>query len=276
MVLQMNLRALKDFALYALATCLLITAAHAQQSKTRVMVLGVYHFANPNADVVKSDFPDHLSDKKQQEIAEVLARLAKFNPTKIVVERTPEDTGVQDNYRSYLAGTYKLAANETEQIGFRLAKQLGHKQVYLCDHRVGMDIDAVIKAANESGNKYFLDQFQKTIGEVTAMQKREAQMTVLDALIELNEPALQTRTREFYLQLARVRSKDGFVGADVLATWYQRNFRILTNIFGTIDSTQDRILVIFGQGHAPYLRDGISSSQDLQLIEPNDYLKKKL
>lgn len=58
------------------------TAVAQTQSKAQVMFLGVYHFNNPNQDVVKSNFPDHLSEKKQQEIAEVLDLLAKFKPTK--------------------------------------------------------------------------------------------------------------------------------------------------------------------------------------------------
>jgi hypothetical protein len=59
-----------------------------------------------------------------------------------------------------------------------------------------------------------------------------------------------------------------------LATWYQRNFRIITNIMQVIESPRDRVLVIFGQGHIPYLREGIKSNSDMQLIEPNDYLRK--
>lgn len=86
---------------------------------------------------------------------------------------------------------------------------------------------------------------------------------------------MQDRTKDFYLQMSRVRSKDKFVGADALAQWYQRNFRILTNLAQVIDSPQDRVLVIFGQGHVPYLRDGIKANPDMQLVEVNDYLGRK-
>jgi hypothetical protein len=57
-------------------TLVTVTATAQQQSKAQVMFLGVYHFHNPNLDVVKSNFPDHLSEKKQQEIAELLELLA--------------------------------------------------------------------------------------------------------------------------------------------------------------------------------------------------------
>src|SRR5262249_46910663 len=171
-----------------LTICFLITvvasvATVAQiQSKAQVMFLGVYHFANPNLDVVKSNFPDHLSEKKQQEIGEVLDLLAKFNPTKIVVEAPPEQTSVQTNYQAYLKGEYKLRANEIEQIGYRLAQRLGHKQVYPADHRLDFDFNSILAAARETNNKYFLETVPKVLAEVEAMQKRQAQMTVRDAL----------------------------------------------------------------------------------------------
>ena len=261
--------------------CFMLTLAVASatlaqtQTKAQVMFLGVYHFANPNLDVVKTNFPDHLSAKKQQEIAEVLDLLAKFKPTKIVVEAPPELASVQDNYQSYLKGEYKLSARELEQIGYRLAKRLGHARVYGADNRVGFEFDAIMKAAQETNNRYFLEAVPKVLAEVAAMQKRQGEATVREALLELNEPAMQDRTKDFYLQMARVRSKENFVGADQLAQWYQRNFRILTNLAQIIDSPQDRVLVIFGQGHIPYLRDGIKANPDMQLVEANDYLGKK-
>ncbi len=252
-----------------------VTAQQENPNKAQIMILGVYHFHNPNADVVKTNFPDHLSKKKQEEIADLLDLLARFKPTKIVVEATPEQHSVQEKYQAYLEDSHTLTANEIEQIGYRLAKRLGHKQIYLADHRIGMDFNAVFGAAKETNNKYILDAMQKVMSEIQEMQKRHGQMTVREALIELNEPHWQERTRDFYLQLARVRSKEKYVGADVLTSWYQRNFRILTNLLGVIESPEDRVLAIFGQGHAPYLREGVKSNSDLLLIEPNDFLRQE-
>ncbi|MEO6589836.1 MAG: DUF5694 domain-containing protein [Pyrinomonadaceae bacterium] len=251
----------------------LSSALAQQQTKAQVMILGVYHFANPNLDLVKGNLPDHLSDKKQKEIAELLDLLAKFKPTKIVVEAEPENTKIQDHYAEYLKGNYKLTAAETQQIGFRLAKRFDLKQLYLADNQIPMDFDALMAAAVETKNTQFLEMFPKEMAQIEAMKKHQAEISVREALTELNEPLLQEKTKALYLQLARVRGKDKFVGADVLAAWYQRNFRIFTNLAQTINSSEDRVLVVFGQGHIPYLRDAVKSSPDMQLIEPNDYLK---
>lgn len=244
-----------------------------QSDKTQVMILGVYHFNNPNADVVKTNFPDHLSPAKQKEIEDVLEALAKFAPTKIFVEEVPESPTLRERYVEYLNGKYQLTANETEQIGYRLGKKFGHKQIFGADHRIGMDINAVMAAANETKNTAFLSLFQSVIAEVQAMQKRHETGTVKQALIELNEPALQQRTKDLYMQMARVTNGGSYVGADVLTNWYQRNLRIFSNVVRMLEPSDSRVLVIFGQGHAPYLRDAIQSSPDMQLIEPNEYLK---
>lgn len=253
---------------------ILLNSVPAQQQKAKVMILGVYHFANLNLDLVKSNLPDHLSNKKQKEIAELLDLLAKFKPTKIVVEAMPENTKVQDNYSEYLKGNYKLTADETQQIGFRLAKRFKLKQIYLADNQIPMDFDALMAAAIETKNTRFLELFSKEMAQIEAMKKHQAEITVREALVELNEPLFQEKTKDLYLQLARVRSRDKFVGADVLAAWYQRNFRIFTNLAQIINSPEDRVLVVFGQGHIPYLRDAVKSSPDMQLVEPNDYLNK--
>ncbi|HUE81167.1 MAG TPA: DUF5694 domain-containing protein [Pyrinomonadaceae bacterium] len=242
--------------------------------QAQVMILGVYHFDNPNLDMVKTDFPDHLSPKKQQEIAEVLALLAKFKPTKIVVEAPPDRESVKNNYLAYVKGDYKLTANEIEQLGYRLAKEFGHETIYLADHRMGMDMNSVFAAAKETNNQYFLRMMQEVMSEVEAMQKRHGQISIREALVELNRPEWQDQTRDLYLQISRVRSKDKYVGADVVTEWYRRNFRIFTNLTQVIESPQDRVLVIFGQGHVPYLREGVKSSPDMKLVEPNDYLNK--
>lgn len=249
-------------------------AAQLGADRAQVMVLGVYHFANPNADMLKSNFPDHLSPKKQKEIEILLDLLGEFKPTKIVVEAVPEDETVSRSYSKYLENSYQLTANEIEQIGFRLAKRSGHKRLYQADHKIGMDLSSVMATASETRNARFLAEFETAMKEIQAMQKRHESMPVLDVLIEMNEPKLQDRTRDLYLQLLRVKGKNNFVGADALSGWYQRNFRIFSNIAQLIESPADRVLVIFGQGHVPYLRDAVMSFPDLQLIEVNDYLKK--
>ena len=100
-------------------------------------------------------------------------------------------------------------------------------------------------------------------------------LLVRESLTIHNAPQMVARGRDLYLQMSRVRNAEKFVGADVLAGWYQRNFRIFTNLAQIVGSPEDRVLVIFGSGHAAILREMVGSSPDMRLVEPNDYLKQR-
>jgi hypothetical protein len=245
--------------------------SYSQQDNAQVMILGVYHFDNPNQDYVKTSVDDHLSANRQKQIVEVAEMLARFKPTKIVLEAVDGVSPINRNYEAYLKGDYKLKADERDQLGLRLAKLLAHKQVYAADHKLDMDFGSVIEAAQQSKEQRFLQAFQQVMSELEAFEKRKPTMTVREILSVMNDPREIARGRDLYLQMAAVRSGDKFVGADVLAGWYQRNFRIFSNIARIIEP-QDRVLVIFGQGHAAILRDLVRSEPGVKLVEASDYL----
>jgi hypothetical protein len=62
------------------------TSPKEEAMRAEVLVLGVYHMANPGHDIFNMDADDVLSPKRQLEIAELAAVLKKFKPTKIAVE----------------------------------------------------------------------------------------------------------------------------------------------------------------------------------------------
>ena len=242
------------------------------EPKAKVLVLGVYHFDSPNLDLVKSARVDHLSEEKQAEIAVVLDKLAAFAPTRIVLEAPPDATSLQDRYQAFRRDECELSGNEREQLGFQLARQFDHPRVYLADHPSGMDFDAVLGAARAAGDQRFLDWFSDSTKVASALMERLAGLTVRDALVELNRPELQDQTRDLYLQLARASNGSDYAGARVVAEWYRRNFCIFANVTRAIESSDDRVLVLFGQGHVHYLRELVKSSPDLELVETNAFL----
>lgn len=114
-----------------------VAAAFAQSNsttvadRTQVLVLGVYHMANRGHDIYNMRADDVLSPKRQLEIDQLIEVLKKFNPTKIAIEAdllsptNPTTTERPRQYAEYLAGKHELSRDEVEQIGFRLAKELG-------------------------------------------------------------------------------------------------------------------------------------------------------
>ena len=136
--------------------------AHGASSKeeakrAEVLVLGTYHMANPGRDIFNMQADDVLSPKRQQEIAELAAVLRKFQPTKIAVEADYGQDVVPKRYADYLAGTRPLSRNETEQIGFRLAKDLGHTTIYPVDADGDFPFQRVVNYAKATGQSARLE-----------------------------------------------------------------------------------------------------------------------
>lgn len=64
---------------------------------------------------------------------------------------------------------------------------------------------------------------------------------------------------------------DKFEGADVLATWLQRNFRIVANLERSV-MPDDRVLVLYGAGHLGALSEAIAASPKLSLVFASEVL----
>jgi predicted proteasome-type protease len=87
----------------------------------------------------------------------------------------------------------------------------------------------------------------------------------------MNDPAQIASDHGVYAHFARVGAGDTYVGADLVAAWYKRNIRIFANL-QQIAEPGDRILVIFGGGHAAILRELVEHAPGMVLVEANDYL----
>ena len=259
-------------SLWATATA---QAAHNKDSanKAQVMFLGMYHFENPKLDYAKNEVADVMSLQKQQEIAAVVAQLARFKPTKIMLEAVPARSAeINDQYAQYLKGAFQLSANEIHQLGFRVAKQVGLQTLHPIDHRIGMDLEAVINFAKQDDPE-FLQRFNGTINSfVELMNRMQKEKTIPEILAFMNQPEILTAAQQLYVDTAGVGKDDNYIGADVVTQWYKRNLRIYANL-ARVAKPGDKILVIFGQGHVPILQQLVRESGSMKLVNPLDYLK---
>src|SRR3954471_18061935 len=91
--------------------------------KPSILILGTVHFGGSTSDVFSPSVPDILTEKRQRELAGMIAALKRYQPTKIAVESTPAGTAkLNASYQAYLKGEYQLQGDEIDQIAFRLAK----------------------------------------------------------------------------------------------------------------------------------------------------------
>ena len=100
----------------------LITPVLAKDPAT-ILIVGVFHFANPGLDVVKVDQFDVTTHASQQYLERVTKKLAQFRPTAILQEFIPEkESELNAEYNNYLTGNFELGQSEKYQLGFRIAK----------------------------------------------------------------------------------------------------------------------------------------------------------
>lgn len=260
----------------AVALALLLAAsafAAEPQKPAEVMFLGLFHFDNPGLDYVKSEVPDVMTAERQKEIAAIVEGLRRFAPTKIVLEWPADKQELLDQrYADYRAGKFELTRNETYQIGFRLAKMLGHERVYASDVKGDMDLDAVIAYAQQH-DPAFMRQFGEFMStDIERLKKMQKEAPIGDTLRAMNDPATMAKGHTMYHSLGRVGGNGNYVGAEVLGVWYTRNIKILSNLT-RLAQPGDRILSLYGQSHVPILAELARSTPGIKVVEALPYLK---
>lgn len=267
------LRATRALVVFVLVPFAFALPASAQEAEpAQVMVLGTWHFENPGLDVVKVEVADVLEPAPQAELEAIADALSRFRPTVVVVE-APRSTGprLDSLYRAYRAGTHTLPRNEVQQLGFRLAARMGLDGVVPADEPGDFPFGAVMEyaAANDPAMVAWITETTAEISAETSRRHRE--LSLAEHLRAKNDPAELRSGHAKYVRVASVGAGDGFAGAELLADWYERNIRIFSNI-QRVAAPGERVLVIFGAGHAPILRELIDYDPALRLVEPNDWL----
>ena len=230
------------------------------------MILGTYHMGNPGLDLANVKSDDVLAPKRQSEIAQVIKALKKFKPTKIAIEAPLNDSGIQKKYQDYRIGKFELRGNEIDQIGFRLAKEMGHAKIYPVDVKGEFPFDKVMALAAKTGKQADIDLAMKQMqGEVAKIDNSLKTGTILDTLRMMNKKSEVESGQGLYMSLSKYATSDNYAGPDLLAEWYKRNIRISANIHSLIESPTDRILVIYGAGHNYWLQRNVLDSPDLIL-----------
>jgi len=264
----------RHLCLLALSLAAAVPAAAQQPARAEVLVLGVYHMNNPGHDIFNTQADDVLAPKRQAEIAQVVETLKRFNPTKIAVERDIYDRSFAKRYDDYLAGKYELTRNEIDQLGLRLAKELGLKTVNAVDVDGDFPWMRFVNYAKGSGRTKEVDALT---GEIGAMVKAQnaylASHTILETLLSMNADEKVAQDVGFYYRQAEFGEPGDWPGADLVADWFRRNIRIYANIMKLADSPAERVLVIYGNGHLGWLRADFAANPNVRLRKLGEFVR---
>ncbi|WP_298546436.1 DUF5694 domain-containing protein [uncultured Aquimarina sp.] len=238
-----------------------------------IAFLGTFHFGS-TTDYSSMKTDNFLSDKRQQEINELVAVLAQYQPTKIMLEYTiKENDKVMECFTNYLSGGYQLKLDEREQLGFRLAKRLGHKKIYCIDYKKPLPF----RRLSEFANTYSPDTFEKFLNSIKENDKKDSEYlndaTLLDYYAFKNTEVEDSKNKNQYLvDTAGFISDSSYIGVEFVSKWWERNFHIMANINLKIEP-KDRVLVIIGGAHRAVLKDFYKDRNDIEYVEIHTFLK---
>ncbi|MYF99974.1 hypothetical protein F4212_12715 [Candidatus Poribacteria bacterium] len=262
--------------------------------KPTIMILSSTHLDNPGIDAFNLKMDDVLTPTRQGEIEYLVEQIIPFNPTKIAVEQDPlRNAEINNNYQDYLNGTYKLQRWEVDQIGFRLAKQVGHSQVYCVDHfrrddpmlnldKVDINLVDCQKFAKEYNQEHFLPNIEDYVDtDAKTHQGKDGEtwieptkyVTLIDMYRKLNQPARSRADHQIYLRTSKIGMSDQYIGANWVGhLWYARNLKIYVNLTRITEAADERILLIIGAGHTYLIQKFLEESGDYNIECPLKYL----
>lgn len=264
-----------------------VTSAVGGVPRARVLLLGTFHFDDPGLDDYVPQFAwDARTAEHQSEIARVVEQLGRYAPTRIALEWPASRQATLDSlYEAYRTGGAEPSADERQQLGFRVAHQLGHERVYAVDAqgrsytpeltqeeyearvaRLSAAADPAIVAAQRGIELRYRRQHRTDDSLKTVMRLE-------DYLVRRNEEAALLESHgEYLIGGFHLGSGDDYLGPDMRTRWYNRNLRIFHNLRRITRSADERLLVIIGAGHVPILRHAVEASPEYELVEVSAYL----
>jgi hypothetical protein len=266
--------------------CIIISAAlHGQPSKqleqTQIMTLGVFHFSYPNLDAVKTAEEDKISvldEPWQSEIVAIAKAIEEFRPTIIAIELNPSrQSRIDSLYQLYQEGKWELQTNETQQLGFRIARNLGIDRIYCVDD-MGVHYDNILNLFSDSARLSALEHyyFSSPYRYITLREAGRIE-SIIDHMLYYNHPDQIRESLSVYLlhPFKYEENPGDFTGVDFESgRWYNRNLRIFRNVQRIERDSDDRILMIVGKEHLNLLNLFFDVSREFEFVSPLPYLEK--
>lgn len=242
-----------------------------KKGQVEVLLLGTVHLAH-------SDFNDIFDQTKQHEFQELADRLGTWNPDGVAVERPSDQhetleatyTGYHSGDRTYSSesgtenapSTNEISLKDTEvvQIGFRLADRQNHDCVYPVDYPMTMDAHLDEELEMEEFNEMKEAAFSRLDVPISETPRSEVinrwQHSAVSEFLEwYNREENLVTNEQNHFAVALAGADHPYVGSRLLTGWYERNLRIVENVWQVASRENlERLVLVMGQGHSHILR----------------------
>lgn len=241
-----------------------------------VLVLGTYHFANPGQDLNNIEAEDVLSAKRQAEL-EVLAEvIAEFEPTAIALERVSAPPYTDPMWPEFSPGVLLEERDERVQLGYRIARDTGIDRIYAIDEQPSdnepdyFPFGQVQSHAEQTGQTEYLTQITDMSELLAEFETAQSTASIPELLMMVNSPDFG---ESLYWNIIRVGKGEDQPGAELAAYWFMRNAKIF-NKLDQVAEPGDRILVVYGAGHASWLNEITQRTSGYRLEPLTPYLER--
>ncbi len=236
-----------------------------QAEQVEVLILGTFHFA-------QIDAIDILEPRRQSELANLLDRLETFRPDRVTVEYPwARNDALNEQYRRWPQRPADSLAtlNEFAQIGFRLARRLGHDSVFGIDVPMNLwhDSIAVFDSLYPGARGDLRRRWNVRYPDGPDPNPRA---TLAENLQRWNGEAPPTLPE--YGRFLPLVKGEAYAGALKLRPWYDRNLRTVQNMFRVLRPDDDRLLLVIGGSHVRILRQIMELTPQLCAVDPLPYL----
>ncbi len=250
--------------------------------QTKIMTLGVFHFAYPNLDAVETEEKDKISvleEPYQSEIIAISKALCDYKPTIIAIEVAPDrQFRIDSLYSLYKNNQLILGKGEAYQLGFRIGKNLNIPTIY-CVNDWGRLYDNVEELFNDTTRAAkFEEYYLNSPDSIYKPQESSKKVSsIINELNRLNQPnEIKERLSVYLLNPFKYEEQPGdFIGVDFeTGRWFNRNLRIYRNIQRIPHRADDRILLIIGREHLNLLNLFFDVSKEFEFVSPLPYLER--
>lgn len=266
--------------------------------EVEVMILGTVHLDNPGLDEINPEVGDVLTSERQAELRNLTERLARWDPDRIALERPYDERdavnavyeGFRSGERAYdeeqdlssLRADFGVelddeVRSEVVQVGFRLADELDHERVSPIDAPTTLQNDEFDELEErdfrpEEKVDYSLPD-PETVQRET--EERLADSTIVEFLHWQNKEERLRINHDFMFDVGvRWGEGDNFGGPRRLSIWYDRNVRMVHNVWRALEVGDERVFFLVGSGHVRVLRHLFTEAPMFCPVSPLPYLSE--
>lgn len=235
--------------------------------RIQVMIVGTHYLP---ADIMRNS--------RQKEVNNLVGQLGRFQPDQVMVHvpyASEGEANLNADFRLFQTGMTPLNRSVEQQLGFRLAQQVGVSQLHGIDDLRPLNLAGALEATSSSTDQSNIDLLlRQGRGIESTKQWHSMKSSVREYLLYLNQQEnLQYEHSILLNGLGHLTSQDQYVGADILTDWYAYHLRMYSNLNHMLaQEHSERVVIFLPSTHVPILKELIVSDPALEWVEANSYL----